>query len=188
MDPEKLRENIANGKVTRNQLYKLRNRYASLLSDPSKSQLASDLLDVVEATEIPPSMAEYLFLGHCPGARVENSLLDQWVNDSYCDFRHIEDEKQLQKFFEIYPGDILILKKRDIAKQEMEISAWGKVTSVHTSRTTGIPYLRVNWTKPDHFLVVPLMGCTRTVNVRSLEKVENTMPPEFWEWLTPKTH
>ena len=152
------------------------------LGDPKKGELAQALLDTIARTEIPPSMAEYIFMGYCPGGRVENALDEMWIRDSYCDFTYVESQAQVDKFFDIEPGDILILKKMLVDTQEMDISAWGKVKSIHTSKQTGIPYLRVDW-KPKEILRVPLMGCVATVNVRTLDKVENAMPAEFWDWL-----
>jgi len=186
MTPEKLRTEILEGIKSRKQILGFKRNLNNALSDPSKTDefklSAQQYLDVIAETEIPPSMAEYIFMGYCPGGQIERALDEMWIKDSYCDFTYVESQVQMDKFFNIVPGDILILKKMLIDTQEMDISAWGRVKSIHTSKQTGIPYLRVEWT-PKEILRVPLMGCVATVNVRSLEKVEAEMPVEFWDWL-----
>ena len=33
------------------------------------------------------------------------------------------------------------------------------------------------------YLEVPLLGCNSTVNIRSIEQIDENMPEEFWQWL-----
>ena len=46
-----------------------------------------------------------------------------------------------------------------------------------------IRYLKMDWFDQDQVIEVPLMGCNSTVDVKSIEMVEDEMPQEFYEWL-----
>jgi hypothetical protein len=69
----------------------------------------------------------------------------------------------------------------------MKLFGHGNVKRVIQAKASGKQYLRVDWIKPEIELEVPLMGCNSTVDVRSIEVVEGSMPAEFWDWLKSGT-
>ncbi|NVJ99920.1 MAG: hypothetical protein HWE12_00120 [Oceanospirillaceae bacterium] len=79
----------------------------------------------------------------------------------------------------------MILKKHEEFGKTMRIYSHGKVKAAKTSRIE-LPYLPVDLITPEEFLELPLMGCNTTVDVRSIKRVEDEMPEEFWEWLGQK--
>ena len=185
MSPERLKNLIESGEYTRDKIFGMRNNCQKILSDESKSQAykdqASELLKVINETEVPRLRADYIFMGYCPGGKVENSLKEDWISEDFCEFTFIESESQLDQFTEIVVGDIVILKIMDIPRQEMTLSAWGTVKGIGT-RKQGTPYLKMDWHDKED-IIVPLMGCMRTVNIRPLKRVQDEMPNDFWEWL-----
>jgi len=41
----------------------------------------------------------------------------------------------------------------------------------------------MNWSNQDEVIEVPLMACSSTINVRTIEAIEDEMPEEFYTWL-----
>ena len=44
-------------------------------------------------------------------------------------------------------------------------------------------YLQMDWSDQNEIIEAPLMGCNSTVDIRTIEAVEDAMPEEFWSWL-----
>ena len=61
---------------------------------------------------------------------------------------------------------------------------YGEVLKVRDAKEPQLIYFHVDWHEHDEYLIVPAMAARSTVDVRSLAKVEETMPTEFWDWLT----
>ena len=143
----------------------------------------SDAQAVIDAIDLATPKDKFiLFMGFCPGADFADRLDIEWKAKSICRFDYLESEQQLERFKTICPGDLVILKKREQFGRTMNLYGHGRVTSIsfdeHKTR-----YLNVNWSTQDSIIEVPLMGCNSTVDLRSIDIVENEMPPEFWQWL-----
>lgn len=123
-----------------------------------------------------------VFMGFCPGATLENRLDLEWKEKGICTFVFLDSDLQLERFNSILPGDLIILKKRQIIGKTMRLFGHGRVTGVAYDEE-GHRYLKMNWSAQEQVIEVPLMGCNYTVDVRSIEQVEAEMPAEFYDWL-----
>jgi len=175
-------QKIKNQGYTRVELMKIRENIIRHLKESPSDERGLARLEAIENTELLPAESQYVFMGFCPGATLENRQDTEWLEKGICKFDFVQSEHQLRRFLDIMPGDIVILKKREEFGKTMRIFAHGQVKAAKTSRIN-LPYLEMDWEKPKEFLEVPLLGCNSTVDVRSLERVESEMPPEFWEWL-----
>ena len=145
------------------------------LGDP----VAIAVLEAIATTGLHTSDRKYIFMGFCPGADFQNRLDEKWMSEGICDFDFIESDQQQARFSEIMPGDTIILKKREKFGETMRLFSHGKVAEVvETGRK-----LKVDWHTAAETILVPLMACNSTVDMRSPENVETAMPPEFWSWL-----
>jgi hypothetical protein len=172
---------IRSGTLSRSALLTMRDNAESLRG--SGDGRAQEIIDAINTQAVPVLEREYVFMGYCEGADIENRSDEEWVKNGVCKFRYVESEPQLKRFCDICAGDTIILKKREKFGETMLISYFGKVTHAADAKITNLPYLLVDWKKPAEELIVPLMGCNATVNVRSLDLVEKEMPKDFWEWL-----
>ena len=176
-------EKIRSGHFKRAAILTLRNNAVQRLNKDPDDQRALEVREVIDTTQVPKLLSEYIFMGFMPGADSDRAIDDKWYSEGVCTFDFYEDENQTEDFYEILPGDMLITKKNLIATGEMEIYAYGYVTECVDSPHSNKRWLKVDWKHPSEFIRVPSMGCTRTVNPRSLEMVDEKMPGEFWEWL-----
>ena len=191
--PEKLKEVIETGKWSREEILRMKDACSRSLGDPTRAEEAEALLQVIHESKIHETKAEYVFMGYCPGGDIENALDEEWISTGFCEFGYLDSQVQMDRFFAIVPGDILILKKRSEFGKSMEIHAWGTVTATGTRKNAketktgvqfpvGSPYLKVNWHRKE-MLEVPLMGCNYTVNIKTYDALKKEMPDEFWMWL-----
>lgn len=167
--------------MDRNSILKMRNNAITRLEKKPEDESALEVLRVIETTA--PLRSEYIFMGFMPGADIDRAVDEKWYSEGVCTWEYYKDKNQTELFYKIFPGDVIITKKRMIQHQLMEVYAHGVVIETVNSRHSNRRYLKVDWVHDIEFLQVPLMGCNRTVNVRSLETVEESMPEEFWEWL-----
>jgi len=189
MNPEKLKANIESGKMLRPEIRILRENCLKTLNDASKEKdhdRATELLEVTESTRVPETRIEYIFMGYCPERDLMNRVDIAWFAGKYCNFDYVQSQDQVDRFFNIVREDVVICKKIETFGETMRIHAWGKVTRLRDSRANN-RWLEMDWFKTDDPIIVPLMGCNSTVNVRTLEQVEKAMPPEFWKWLESTT-
>jgi len=121
----------------------------------------------------------FIFMGFCPDGKIANRLDREWIASGRCHFDYIKSERQLERFGNIVPGEIIILKKREVFGKTMKLYRCGKVKNVLIRGRS----LEVDWAKSDEIVEVPLMGCNSTVDVRSFERLKDEMPKEFWAWL-----
>jgi hypothetical protein len=186
ISPEKLRELIESGQYDREKRKGLWKACEMTLASPNaleeKKEEARALIDVLHDAGIPKGKEFYIFMGYCPGGKIENSKMDEWIKEGFCEFTYVESESQMEKFYDICVGDVLILKIMDIRNKSMTLSAWGTVKKMGT-RAQGTPWLRMDWHRKED-LIVPLMGCTSTVNIPRTDKLDKEMPEEFWDWVT----
>ena len=76
----------------------------------------------------------------------------------------------------------MILKKREKFGKTMKLYGHGRVRCVAYDKDER-KYLLMNWSDQNEEIEVPLMGCNSTVDIRTIEAVEEEMPEEFHAWL-----
>jgi hypothetical protein len=129
-----------------------------------------------------PADSYVLFMGFCPDADFSNRLDIEWKEKGICRFDYLESELQAERFNTICAGDLVILKKREIFGKTMKLYGHGRVKSVAYDENN-IRYLVMDWSDQEMIIEVPLMACNYTVDVKSIEAVEDEMPDEFYQWL-----
>lgn len=178
MKYENVVERIRQNNYSRSELLKLRaNAKAKVGSGDSDAQA---VVDEIHATT--PSDTHIIFMGFCPGADFDNRVDLEWKEKGICTFIYLESEHQLERFNNIWPGDLIVLKKRHEFGKSMRLYGHGRATGVKYD-SNGNRYLEMDWSQQDRIIEVPLMGCNSTVDVRTIEQVENAMPQEFYDWL-----
>ena len=183
MSEDRIIQRIVEGTVSRSDRLKIYENAKASLNAGKNVERAEAIIDAIQMVSVPPDQSEFVFMGYCPGASLENRQDEKWIADGICEFDWITDPIQTKRFYEIQVGETIIAKKREEFGETMMISAHGKVVKREESQITGKLYFRVDWTVPEEFLIVPLLGCNSTVNVRTREDLEDSMPLEFWEWL-----
>jgi len=121
-------------------------------------------------------------MGFCPGADFSRRLDTEWKEKGICRFDYLESEHQLEKFSTICKGDLVVLKKREKFGKTMKLYGHGRVSSIAYDKNN-VRYLVMDWSPQEMIIEVPLMGCNSTVDVKSIEAVEDDMPEEFYKWL-----
>lgn len=182
-DLDPIIQKMVKGEFSRTDRIKIYENAKRALKENRDIDRAKKIINAYKSTAVPPLQEEYVFMGFCPGATLENRQDELWYADGICMFDWVSDPLQMKRFYDIQVGDIIVTKKREKFGETMMLSGHGKVRLLEESNKTGKRYLRVDWIVPDEFLIVPLMGCHSTVNNRALEMVEDRMPEEFWEWL-----
>lgn len=143
------------------------------------------LLDAIDQTK--PSDDLTVFMGFCPYGLLKNRLDTQWKTQNICTFDFHKSEIQIRRFNKIFPGDLVILKKREVFAVSMRLYGFGRVENVQTDQS-GSRSLLMNWSHQGDEIVVPLMGCNSTVNVKSRAQVGDEMPAHYFDWLdAPKS-
>lgn len=178
MKHAKLLEKIRAGGYSRADLARLRANAEAQLAK-GDADAAQVIAAIDQAT---PSDREIIFMGFCPAADIANRLDIDWKARGVCTFQFWESEHQRERFEAIRPGDLIVLKKRHQFGKTMLVSGHGRVTGVGRDER-GQPYLVMDWAAQEEVLEVPLMGCNSTIDVRSIEAVEEQMPEEFFAWL-----
>lgn len=169
------------GRHSRRDLFRIReNAKAQLAQGNSAAQI---LIDAINQTAVPKLERQYAFLGFCPDGTMDSRLDEFWLKEGLCKFDNIASEPQLKRFSLIHTGDTIILKKVLQLGITIELFAYGEVLEVQDSSLTNLIYFYVDWHSHSEYLIVPALGSRSTVDVRSLDMVESTMPKEFWRWL-----
>lgn len=174
-------ERIRAGAYTRIELLQMRVNAENMLRGGNSA--AAEIIGCINKTALPPLQAEYVFMGFCPGADISRRQDQIWIEQGICRFDWPESKVQYRRFRDIMPGDTLILKKREKFGETMKLFAHGTVLSIGEDDGRESRLLRMDWQTPIEPIVVPLMGCNGTVDVRRLSQVEQAMPQEFWAWL-----
>ena len=178
MKYQQIIDRIKNGELTRLELKALRENATAKLRDGDKDAQAVLLaMDTAIAKD-----AYIIFMGFCPNADLANRLDTQWREQGVCTFDFDESPLQMERFRSIHPGDLLVLKKRQVFGKTMRIYGHGRVRATRTGED-GRRFLEMAWATQDEIMEVSLMGCDSTVNLRALETVEAEMPPQFFQWL-----
>lgn len=181
MKYEKLIERIQSETMSRHDL-------EVLTRNAVEKQRAGDIhagmvIDAIQNAK--PKDSYILFMGFCPGADFARRLDTDWKKSGKCRFDYLESKHQRERFESICKGDLVILKKREKFGETMKLYGHGRVLSVAYDNNE-IRYLNMEWSKQDKIIEVPLMGCNSTVDIKSVEDVENVMPANFYKWLEEK--
>jgi len=178
MKYQKQLNKIRSGGYTRSELSRLREN-VEVRARAGDEDARSVLAEIDRAT---PADSYMVFMGFCPGADINNRLDTQWRRDGVCTFVFHESEQQSARFNEIWAGDLIILKKRHQFGKTMQLFGYGRVTGVGYDLENH-RYLEMQWAVQQDVIEVPLMACNSTVDVRTIEAVEDQMPEEFFTWL-----
>lgn len=178
MKYRRILDNISSGKFGRAELVRLRKNAESLVAKGDME--ASEVIKAID--EAVPTDTSIVFMGFCPGASFENRLDIEWKEKGVCTFIFLESEVQLERFNDIWPGDLIVLKKRHEFGETMRLYGHGRARAVRYDEN-GHRYLEMDWSTQESVLEVPLMGCNSTVDVRSMEQVAKEMPQAFFDWL-----
>ncbi len=172
-------DRIQAGKLTRDELREVRQK--ALVQQNAGDEDASTVVLAIDGAVARDS--GILFMGFCPGAELKNRLDIAWKEQGVCTFNHDKDPKQVNTFMNICAGDLVVLKIAEQFGKTMALHGHGRVAALKTG-ADGRRYLEMVWSDQAHILSgVPMMACQSTVNLRSMEKVEAAMPPEFFDWL-----
>jgi len=181
MKYQKQLDRINNQEYSRADLRKLlANASAKFKAGDDEAKIIIDTITIAT-----PKDKEILFMGFCPDANIENRLDIEWREKGTCTFDWEESETQMASFQEVRAGDLVVLKKIQVFGKTMKVSGYGRVKSVAKDEK-GHNYLIMDWSSQDQVLEVPLMACNATINIKSIEVVEEQMPEEFFEWLGVK--
>jgi hypothetical protein len=178
MKHQNIIDRIRNGTYTRAELITLRTNAESMQKKGDAD--AKTVIDEIDKGS--PADKTMVFMGFCPGANFENRLDIEWKANGICTFIFFESEQQVERFNNIWPGDLIILKKRHQFGKTMLLYGYGRVTGVKFDNDNN-RYLEMNWSPQEEIIEVPLMGANSTVDVRTIEQVEGEMPGSFYTWL-----
>jgi hypothetical protein len=171
-------DKIRSKTYSRAQLVRMRANAEDKLQQGDKD--AKTVLDEIDRTE--PTDESIVFMGFCPAATMDNRLDIEWKKNGICTFIFLDSPHQLERFNNIWPGDLIVLKKRHVFGKTMQLYGHGRVTGVQYD-TRGDRYLLMNWSSQAEVIEVPLMACNSTVDVKTIEQVEAEMPESFYTWL-----
>jgi len=181
MKYDKILESIGSGRLNREKLAKIRkNAEAKLKGGDMDAQFVLDAINISV-----PSDDYILFMGFCPDADVDNRLDGIWKDKGICEFDWEESQVQMDRFSQICSGDLVVLKKREVFGKTMKLYGYGRVKSI-AKNEGGLRYLNMSWSSQDKIIEVPLMACNSTVDIKSMEQVEEQMPESFFQWLEKK--
>ena len=123
-----------------------------------------------------------VFVDFCPGGVVANRQDVPWLQQGICAYDFFADEEQRNLFGSIAIGDLLIMKKDEIPKKTMLLTAHGPVTGMGVS-DEGERVLHVSWSHEYGQTEAPAFGFGKLVCIPDVEMVNQTMPVSFWRWL-----
>jgi len=171
-------EKIRSGAYTRAQLSKIRSNAEIKLHKGDVD--AGAVIDEIDRTS--PTDKTMVFMGFCPGADFDNRQDIAWKDKGICTFIYYDSAIQVERFSNIWPGDLIILKKRHVIGKTMKLYGHGRVTGVQYNQDNR-RFLEMNWSSQNEIIEVPLMACNATVDIRTIEQVEADMPDAFFKWL-----
>lgn len=178
MKYQKTIDRIRSGACTRSELIKLRSN-AESLQKKGDADVATVIAEIDTATATDKTV---IFMGFCPDANFDNRQDIDWKENGICTFTFLRSEQQVDRFNGIWPGDLVVLKKRHKFGKTMLLYGHGRAIGVKYDQDN-TRYLEMDWSTQDQIIEVPLMGCNSTVDSRTIEQVEAGMPVEFWSWL-----
>lgn len=178
MKYQNLIDQIINGAFSRDELKIVE---ANAKRSSAVGKLGSE--DILDALKRGKAKETYiLFMGFCPGAKIENRLDTYWKEKEICRFDFLLSKSQLVRFENVYVDDLIILKKREKFGKTMKLYGHGRVKSIMYDQN-GIRYFNMKWSKQHDIIEVPLLGANSTVDIRSMKRIQDEMPEEFFSWV-----
>jgi len=178
MKYDKIISKIQSGTMSRADLVKLKTNAENKVAAGELN--ADQVLKAIEKAV--PADSYILFMGFCPEATIDNRLDREWKEKGICRFDYKDDPKQTERFQTICKGDLVALKKIQEFGKTMKLFGHGRVSGIaydeHNTR-----YLLMDWSDQEEIIEVPLMACNSTVDIKTIEKVEDEMPDAFFTWL-----
>lgn len=171
-------DQLRSGRLTRAQIANLQQNAQRILNQGDTD--AQFVLDEIQYSK--PADTSILFMGFCPAADFSNRLDIDWKEKGICRFDYLESEVQLNRWNEVCVGDLIVLKKREKFGKTMKLYGFGRVMKICLDKEN-IRYFEVSWDEQSEEIEVPLIGCNSTVDIKSMDLVEQEMPDEFWNWL-----
>jgi hypothetical protein len=178
MKYQKIIDKVRGGGYTRAGLIQLRINVEAKVRQGDRD--AEAVLEAIDRAT--PSDSYIVFMGFCPGADFANRLDVAWKANGVCTFVFHESDQQSERFNDIWPGDLIVLKKRQRFGETMQLYGHGRVTGIRHD-TSSNRYLEMDWSPQETIIEVPLLGCNSTVDVRAIERVEAEMSDTFFAWL-----
>lgn len=178
MRHQKILDKIASGAYSRADLVRIRHNAEDKIREGDTD--AQAVLDAVGSAT--PADKRIVFMGFCPDADIANRMDIEWREQGICTFIFHDSAQQSARFNEIWCGDLIVLKKRQVFGKTMRLYGHGRVTGI-AHDDEGHRYLRMAWSMQDEIIEVPLMGANSTVDIRDMDQVEAEMPDEFFRWL-----
>ena len=172
-------DKITAGRYTRGDLVRIRKNALAKVS--TGDQDAQAIVDAIDGAV--PADPRIVFMGFCLGGDVGDRLDHEWKKDGVCTFHHHGSKHQVERFDDIWAGELIVLKKRQQIGKTMRLYGHGRVIGVKYD-TDGHRYLEMDWSPQDRVIEVPYMGANATVEPKSIEAVEKEMPAEFFQWLS----
>jgi len=169
---------VESGTMNRTELSKLKQNAKTKLKQGEED--AKYVIDSINQAS--PSDSYILFMGFCPNADLENRLDIEWKEKGICTFQYYESETQEDRFNKVCKGDLVVLKKIQQYGKTMRLYGHGRVKKISYYENNK-RYLEMDWSNQEEVIEVPLMGANATVNIKSIEIVEEAMPEEFFDWL-----
>ena len=178
MKYESILEKLKANSYSRNQLAQLKlNTQAKVDSGDVSAKLVLEAIDYAI-----PVDTEVVFMGFCPDSDFGNRLDIEWKEKGICRFDFTESKQQLERFYQIANGDLIVLKKREKFGKTMNLYGYGRVSAIRYDQDK-VRFLEVDWSEKNQIIEVPLMGCNSTVDVRSIEFVNDSMSEEYFDWV-----
>lgn len=165
---------IESGRMTREELFRLReNALSRAENGDSEARAVADAILIAR-----PKDAYVVFMGFCPGADFARRQDIEWKQKKICTFYYLESEVQLNRFNDVWPGDLVVLKKREKFGETMSLYGHGRVTGIAYDEERR-RYLEMDWSDQETVIEVPLMGANSTIDVRDMARVvaEMRSPP-----------
>ena len=153
--------------MSRADITKLKANAEALVAKGDKDALI--ILDNINFSK--PTDSRILFMGFCPDADFNQRLDLKWKQEGICRFDFLVSKPQVDRWNTLCAGDLVVLKKREKIGKTMKIHGHGRIKKIAHDNDE-IRYFEV-----------PLMGCNSTVDIKTMETVEEEMPVLFWQWL-----
>lgn len=174
-------DQIKGGKFSRSELTILKANAENMFENGDLD--AKIIVDAID--DAVPSDTYMVFMGFCPNAEFENRLDKRWREENICTFQFPESVHQQESFNSIRVNDLIVLKKREEFGKTMRLYGYGRVIGIAHNEQDG-RFLNMEWSSQQEEIMVPLMGCNSTVNLKSIEQIEAEMPESFFQWLGGK--
>ena len=136
-DPDPMIQKMVKGELSRIDRITVYNNAEQRLKKNIDADRAKRIIYAYKSIEVPPLQQEYVFMGFCPGATLENRQDELWYADGICEFDWVSDPVQMRRFYDIQVGDIIVTKKREKFGETMMLSGHGKVKLLEESKRTG---------------------------------------------------